>query len=69
MDENADKSAKEGPVSGESGSAVMAGATTPAGYIPQEVVAAYNDYISEWNVIHNQLLRIQDQYMPRSRTY
>ncbi len=34
-------------------------------FTEQDVMRAMADYRRDWEIVHNQLLRIQDQYMPR----
>jgi arginine decarboxylase-like protein len=47
----------------------VAGVITPLGCMSPDLLSDYNRYLNDWHIRHNQLLRIQDQYMPRGRTY
>ncbi len=38
-------------------------------FVTPDVMRLMAEYERDWHVRHNQLLMIQDQYMPRGRTY
>ena len=42
---------------------------TSYSYVAPDITRLQAEYERDWHVRHNQLLMIQDQYMPRGRTY